>query len=257
MKAVLRVLSVVVIVTFLAPLFAASENNQSREAALFSQGLAFAADDSNNEEVPATKSSQVWDPLEGFNRGVFKFNDRVYFWVMKPSATIYKAYIPEGTRECLRNAFTNFAFPVRFVNNILQGKFSHAGSEVARFAINSTLGFAGFWDIASRDFGLKAYKEDFGQTLGYYGMGSGFYLMIPVLGPSNVRDTMGLAGDTFTMPLGYFVTTYVSASIKAGSTLNSASLHIGEYEDFKKSALDPYVSMRDAYFQYRAEQIME
>ena len=257
MKALIKVASVLVVLSFFTPFFAATGIGPGGKIPFVSQSLAFAAEDSNDEEATAPKSEAVWDPLEGFNRGVFKFNDKVYFWVMKPTATVYKAYFPEGFRTCLRNAFTNFMFPIRFVNNVFQLKFDHAGTEVARFAVNTTLGFAGFWDIAARDFNLKAYNEDFGQTLGHYGVKPGFYLVLPVLGPSNARDSVGLAGDSFTMPLGYFVDLYVSASIKAGSALNSASLRLGEYEDFKKSALDPYVSMREAYQQYRAEQVLE
>lgn len=252
MERVLRVVSIFAVLFSLAPVLA---DLGSGAGAGRVPAVAFAAGAGNNEERAAPAAEPISDPLEKLNRGIFKLNDRLYFWVMKPTATVYSWYFPEGFRICVRNAFTNFMFPVRFINNVLQGKFQYAGTEAGRFAVNSTLGFAGMWDIAARDFGLAVRDEDFGQTLGAWGAGSGFYIVLPVFGPSNVRDTVGLGVDSVMNPVFWLASTPVSAGVKAGKTVNSMSLRIGEYEDFKKSALDPYVSMREAYTQYRAEEM--
>jgi len=198
----------------------------------------------------------VPDPLESWNRAVFSFNDKFYFWFAKPVAQVYGAVLPEGLRICVRNSFDNLGMPVRFVNNVLQGKLQPAGVEIGRFVINSSIGFGGFFEIAARDFNLQPYDEDSGQTLGFYGMPGVFYINWPFLGPSTFRDSLGLAGDYFLNPLHYLSPDiYSSAGLRAGKEFNKISLRIGQYEDFKKSAVDPYVSMRDAYIQHRAEEI--
>jgi phospholipid-binding lipoprotein MlaA len=222
-----------------------------------SGGKVDTGDIAGDEENNSARVRTVWDPLEGYNRGVFKFNDFFFFWVMKPTCTIYNAYLPKGFRICIANAYTNFQFPVRFVNNVLQGKITEAGSEAARFAINSTLGLAGMWDIAARDFCLTPHDQDFGQTLAYWGACPGFYIVWPVLGPSNVRDTVGMAADGATNPLSYFTLTWVNAAVKGGKIVNGASLRLREYEDWRKSALDPYVSMREAYTEHRDDKLLK
>jgi phospholipid-binding lipoprotein MlaA len=209
------------------------------------------------------KDEYASDPLERFNRIMFQFNDKLYFWCLKPVSKIYSAFIPTGLRAGVRNGFDNLRFPCRFVNNVLQGKFKAAGVETGRFLINSTLGLVGFVEVAGRDFDLPSpVDEDTGQTLAFYGLKSGWYIVWPVLGPSTIRDSFGLAGDTFLNPiyyLSYFssVDLWESAGMRAGIILNNTSLRIGEYEDFKKAALDPYVSMRQAYLQHRQNEILK
>jgi phospholipid-binding lipoprotein MlaA len=203
-----------------------------------------------------TETVEVADPLESLNRLFFQLNDKLYFWVMKPIAIGYKTVIPEPWRIQIDNAAYNFHFPVRFVNNVLQLKFVGAGTELASFLINTTIGFGGMFEPAQKEFQLKRYKEDFGQTLGFYGMPAAFYICWPLLGPSNLRDSIGKAGDFFTNPVYWLVDDWgITGGAKAGEEVDSLSLHLGEYEDFKKSALDPYVSMRSAYHQYRENQI--
>ncbi len=204
----------------------------------------------------AEPSVLTHDPLEKFNRAMFTFNDRLYFWFLKPFSVAYGTVTPPGFRACVRNAFDNLLFPVRFVNNTLQGKFKGAGTEMGRFLINSTLGVGGLFDLAARDFNLHPHDEDFGQTLGHYGMQPYVYIVWPILGPSTVRDTIGRGGDMFLNPLDYIAPgMWEYAALRAGNVMNSTSLRIGEYEDFKAGALDPYVSMRDVYLNYRARQI--
>jgi phospholipid-binding lipoprotein MlaA len=201
---------------------------------------------------------QIADPLESMNRVFFKFNDKLYFWILRPVAIGYKTVMPENLRIPVDNAFYNVKFPVRFVNCLLQGKLVGAGTEMASFVINSTIGFGGMFEPAQKEFHLKRYKEDFGQTLGVYGMPPIIYINWPVLGPSNVRDSLGRGGDYFLNPVNWLVSDWgISAGIRAGEGINELSLHLGEYEDFKKSALDPYVSMRSAYYQYRENQIRQ
>lgn len=204
----------------------------------------------------AVEQQVVSDPYESLNRMTHKFNDKFYFWFLKPVATVYATIIPEGLRVCFRNVFKNADYPVRLVNCTLQGKFKGAAVETGRFVINSTLGMGGFFEIASRDFDLHPYDEDTGQTLGFYGVPAGPYIHVPVLGPNSTRDLVGTAADVFMNPAHYFIPDmWVSAGIKGGRITNNASLRLGEYEDFKAAAVDPYVSMRDAFYQYRTEEI--
>ncbi|RMG67106.1 MAG: VacJ family lipoprotein, partial [Nitrospirae bacterium] len=133
----------------------------------------------------------IADPLEPWNRLMFRFNDRLYFWVLKPVAQGYSYILPQDVRVAIGNFFRNLLMPVRVVNCLLQGKLKGAGNELLRFAVNTTLGVYGFDDVAKREFNLNPYEEDLGQSLGHYGIGNGFYIVWPVLGPSTLRDTVG------------------------------------------------------------------
>ena len=197
------------------------------------------------------------DPLEPVNRGFFYFNDKLYFWVVKPASQGYAYLIAEDVRMCVRSFFKNLLAPVRIVNNLLQGKVANSGVESARFVINSTLGIAGLADPAKNEFGLSPKEEDLGQTMGVYGVGEGIYFCWPFFGPSNVRDTIGLAGDFFLTPVSYLAMSDSGAgmAVEAGREVNNTSLVLGDYEDFKESAIDPYVALRDAYRQYRHKKI--
>lgn len=197
---------------------------------------------------------EVYDPLEPVNRLFFTFNDRVYFWVVKPVATVYSAVLAdEAVRGCISAAFHNVLAPVRVVNTLLQGKFRQSGTEVARFAINTLLGAGGLGDPAAEEFGLNKADEDLGQTLGFYGVGQGLYICWPFLGPSTARDTVGMAGDYFLNPLGYILAgePRTSAGLTALKIENAASLHGKEYEALVGDAFDPYISIRDIYYQHR------
>lgn len=220
---------------------------------LFSPGPAHGGDSFREEEIPPA----VADPLEPVNRALFVFNDKAYFWVMKPVAQGYRAVVPEGIRVSVRNFFSNLAMPVRFVNNILQGKIRNGGVELARFAINTTAGIGGLFDPAGNDFHLGPRDEDLGQTFGMYGLGHGFYIVLPLLGPSSLRDAAGLAGDSFLDPVLYAGDAGLVVGAKALKFENELSLRIGDYEDLKSSAVDPYVALRDAYLQYRGKKVRE
>ncbi|MGE5190172.1 MAG: VacJ family lipoprotein [Gemmatimonadota bacterium] len=206
------------------------------------------------EETPAPG---IADPLEPVNRAVFAFNDKAYFWVMKPVAQGYRAVVPQGARVSARNFFSNLGTPVRFANNLLQGRFKGAGTELLRFVINSTIGMAGLFDPAATGFHIEKRDEDLGQTLGRYGLGQGVYIVWPILGPSSARDTVGLVGDYFADPLSYIADPWAEAAVRAYKTENGLSLSIGDYEDLKKSSLDPYAAVRDAYAQNRAKKVRQ
>jgi phospholipid-binding lipoprotein MlaA len=146
--------------------------------------------------------------------------------------------------------------PVRFVNNLLQLKIKGAGTELLRFVFNTTAGVGGMFDVA-RNIDLRPQEEDLGQTLGVYGIGNGFYLIWPVLGLSSLRDTVGYAGDFFLDPVNYITPAGSRIAVRSVDITNRTSLRIGDYEDLKESALDPYVSFRDAYFEHRNSKIKE
>jgi phospholipid-binding lipoprotein MlaA len=209
------------------------------------------------DEFATAEEETVSDPLSGYNRMMTHVNDKIYFWLLKPVAQGYRAVVPEGARLAVGRFFTNLGMPVRFVNNLLQLKPKQAGTELARFALNSTVGILGFADPAANNFDLQAYPEDFGQTLGYYGVGSGFHIVLPLLGPSNLRDTVGLVPDYFLDPITYVDDTETRLAIRGYKTVNYTSLHIGEYENLKKDAVDPYIFFRDGYEQRRNHLIKE
>jgi phospholipid-binding lipoprotein MlaA len=208
-------------------------------------------------ESEATYSAlKVNDPFEKFNREIFKFNDRTYFYVLKPTATVYAAIFPPGFRTSVRNGFHNLVFPSRFVNSVLQGKGNRAGTETARFVINSTMGLAGLFDVAETHCGIIGQEADFGQTLALWGVDAGPFLIIPLLGPSDVRDIFGYGVDSVMDPIFWIpMEWWVGLAVSAGNIINKFSLRLGEYEDFKKASFDPYISMREAYMHHRANQI--
>lgn len=202
--------------------------------------------------VLSAQPIEVSDPLEPLNRAFFHFNDKLYLWLLKPVSTGYGKVVPQPARLGVKNFFSNLATPVRFVSCTMQAEFEGAWVEFERFAINTTLGVAGLGDPARNWWNLEKRNEDFGQTLGRYGLGTSIYFDWPIIGPSNVRDTVGYVGDLFLDPINYLVPKYAyNVGIKAYETVNSTSLRGDDYEDFKKSAIDPYIALRDAYYQYR------
>ncbi|MBF0296991.1 MAG: VacJ family lipoprotein [Magnetococcales bacterium] len=200
----------------------------------------------------------VSDPLEPWNRFIYTINDIFYHGLLKPVSILYSFILPEPVRIAVGHFFHNLAMPKHFLSALLQGKLDVAGRELSRFGINTILGGLGFFDVAATHFNLKSGEEDIGQTLGTYGMGDALFIEWPILGPSNLRDTLGLAGDTLLNPLSYYPSNvWTRAEIFGVKVVNHTSLRIGEYEDLKKAAIDPYVALRDAYLQMRREQIRQ
>ncbi len=199
----------------------------------------------------------VPDPFEPINRFFFHFNDKLYFWGIKPLAQGYNVVVPEWVRIRVRNVFQNILFPVRFVNSLLQLKLDGAGRELGRFLVNTTAGIGGMFDILENNPDARPSSEDFGQTLGTYGVEEGFFMVLPFFGASSFRDTIGLGGDALLNPVTYLFPVKEAVAVRAYGNVNATSLRIGEYEDFKASALDPYNSMKDAYLQYRRTKIKQ
>ena len=161
--------------------------------------LDYANDKIKDEKV------EIADPLEPVNRVTHQFNDKLYFWALKPVAQGYKAVVPEPARIGVKNFFSNLGFPSRFLSCLLQADFNGAGTEAGRFTINTVWGIGGFLDPSSgKELDLQNQDTDLGQTLGVYGVGQGFYIVWPILGPSSPRDTISIAGDYFLSPAGFF-----------------------------------------------------
>jgi phospholipid-binding lipoprotein MlaA len=164
----------------------------------------------------------------------------------------YKKVVPEPARKGVDNFFTHLGFPVRFVSRLLQADFKGAAAEFGRFAVNTLWGAGGFLDpSSSQQLNIPKSSSDLGQTLGVYGVGQGFYIVWPFIGPSTARDSIGLAGDYFLDPISYISPWYTSMAVRGYEEVNYTSLTIGDYESLLQAAIDPYVAMRDAYIQYR------
>jgi len=203
------------------------------------------------------KAVAVADPLSFWNRAMFHFNDKLYFWFLKPVAKGYRVVIPGVVRTGVRNFFSNIFTPIRLTSCILQGKVKAGGTELTRFVVNSTVGVLGFGDPARKYLNLDISDEDLGQTLGAYGIGNGFYLVWPVLGPSTLRDSVGMVGDRFLNPVTYVKPVEASLAIWSFDKINETSLHIGDYESIKEAAIEPYEAFRDAYIQYRKNKVKQ
>ena len=203
------------------------------------------------EMEEADEDVTIADPIEPVNRVMFQINDKFYFWLFKPAAQGYNAVVPEPARISVKNFFKNVAMPVRFVNSLLQGKFKRAGTELARFGINTIIGLVGFFDVAKSRFDMNQNNADFGQTLGVYGMGGLMYIVWPLMGPSTIRETIGMAGDSFLNPVSYIDPSEAALGVTAYEILNKTSLELGTYEDMKAASVEPYIGVRDAYIQHR------
>ncbi len=201
-------------------------------------------------------ASPLPDPLEPVNRAFFHFNDKLYFWVLKPVGQGYEKVIPLLFRVSVRNFFSNLMMPVRAISCLLQGKFKGVGIELTRFMVNTSAGFFGLQDVAKIALDMSTQDEDLGQTLAFYGIGPGFYLDLPFLGPTTLRGAVGWGGEAFINPLNYLVDEWwPNIFTRTFEIVNNTSLRIGEYEALKEASLDPYIAMRDAYYQFRLSQI--
>jgi len=209
-------------------------------------------------------ATEVYDPLEGYNRFMTRFNNMLFDYVLQPFFKGYDFIVPEPLRVSINNIFNNLYFPVSLVNNLLQLKFEYALSETGRFIINSTFGFAGMFDTAQQ-IGVEPHVEDFGQTLGHYGVGGGFPIVLPFFGPSNLRDFTGDLFDFYADPIYYVAgrqynipdNTYQGWGLVSYKQLNQFSLYEEEYKQLRNEAVDFYPLMRDAYKQSRDKLISE
>ena len=225
---------------------------------------------------PGEAGLEEYDQWEPLNTKVFEFNRQMDRWILKPVATGYDIIMPNLLQEGVSNFFYNTRFVPRLVNNVLQGKFRGAGIEVGRFLVNTTLGVAGFIDWAS-DMDLTTPEEDFGQTLGYYGVPPGPYLVVPLYPPFTVRDLAGYAGDVFMNPIYWLAlpvieigkipsavphhnrltTSLILLSSKVTEVGNDRSLNLEKFQGVEESTVDLYSAVRNAYLQKRAKAIQE
>jgi phospholipid-binding lipoprotein MlaA len=197
-----------------------------------------------------------YDPWEPFNRKMFAFNQQLDRYVLKPVAKVWNFVVPDLAQQSLANAFDNIAMPRRFINSLLQLKPEGAGRELARFFLNISMGVGGFFDVAT-ELGVSPSDEDFGQTLGHYGVGPGPFLVLPLLPPLTVRDGFGFAADTAMQPLGYVAPFEASAGMRGGQVVNDRSLNLETFEEFEQATFDLYSAVRNAYLQRRQRMIQE
>ena len=210
------------------------------------------------EEAPTVVS----DPLESVNRVTFKFNDFIYMNVVKHIANGYQAVAPDPVERGASNFFKNLGYPVRLVGNLLQGRVKGAWVETERFAVNTTLGVVGIWPSADRFERMQPLEpEDMGQAFGAWGIGEGPYLVLPLLGPSNVRDLFGLVGDRAVNPLQKPLSVIDDSdwqlAFDATQFVVRSPRLLGIYTQMKDGALDPYSSMKNGYSQKRRSMIEE
>jgi phospholipid-binding lipoprotein MlaA len=197
-----------------------------------------------------TDGADPRDPFEGFNRGVYRFNEVVDEAVARPVATAYRDVVHVEIRNRVRNFFSNIGDVFIGVNNALQGKFYEGMEDFFRVAFNSTIGLLGIHDVAS-EMGIEKHNEDFGQTFGWWGVGDGPYLVLPIFGSSTVRDGLGLALDMYTDPLGEVRPIDVRNSLVALRLTGTRADLLEASRILEQAALDKYVFQRDAYLQRR------
>jgi len=209
------------------------------------------------EEEDEEEIFEIRDPLAPWNKIMFHFNDRFYRWLLTPAAKGYRAVVPRPVRSGVKNFFHNLTTPVRLIGCILQGKGSAAGGELAGLMINSTFGLLGILDLTKNNPGLNPVEEDIGQAFGAWGIGNGFYIVLPFLGPSTLRDSIGLVGDRLLNPVSYIQPLEASLGITSYQIVSDYSYRLGDYEALKEAAIEPYEAFRDAYIQHRRKLISE
>jgi len=221
-------------------------------------------------------AGEEYDPWEPMNTKIFEFNRQVDRFVLKPVAKGYNFVMPDLVQVGISNIFSNLRFAPRFLNNVFQGKLKGAGIEVGRFLINSTVGLAGFFDLAKK-VDLVTSEEDLGQTLGFYGVKPGPYLVLPMFPPFTVRDFVGYVGDVFLDPINWLVvpiievnnvpsviahknrttSTLIRTGSRVGEIVNERSRNLEKYQGVEEATLDLYTAVRNAYLQTRARAIRE
>jgi phospholipid-binding lipoprotein MlaA len=194
------------------------------------------------------------DPIEPANRTMFDVNQAFDKGFLKPAAKAYRDVVPDDTRAGVRRTLLNLRSPVIFANDVLQGEMGRAMETVMRVAVNTILGFGGFFDVAGQ-YGLQRHDEDFGQTLAVWGFYEGPYVMLPVFGPSNVRDTTGLVVDSFMDPLGYFLPFWGQAGRTGMEGIDKRAEVIEPLDEIERTSVDFYATIRSLYRQRRADEI--
>jgi phospholipid-binding lipoprotein MlaA len=263
-KGVARVLVLVAALSWTAAITAGAAAEETTPESAGSAAAAVDAGQGDDPPLPpglADAEAVHPDPLGRFNEPMFRFNRGVDDWVLRPVARGYAWLMPRPVRVAVGRFFNNAQVIPRVVNNVLQLHFTSAGIETARFGVNTTVGLLGFFDPAQSWLDLDPAPNDFGLTCRRYGVPGGPYLMLPFFGPSTVTDTVGLAVDWFMNPIQWFVPLYVSVAVSAGrqtvDAINYRSLHLDQFADVDRFAVDLYAAVQDFYLQRRAQRLEE
>jgi phospholipid-binding lipoprotein MlaA len=210
-------------------------------------------DEAESEPPPrqAVGVEEVWDPLEPLNRTIHSVNDVIDTVIVRPLAWTYNTLAPDLVIEAVRKFFDNLRAPVIFANDLLQLSFGDAAVTFGRFGVNSTVGVLGFFDPATA-FGLEAHNADFGQTLHSYGTGPGPYIVLPLVGPSTVRDGIGMVVDIFFQPLTYFLTGEQALAVRGVNGIVTREELLEPLDELRASSVDYYSALQSAYYQRRA-----
>jgi phospholipid-binding lipoprotein MlaA len=211
----------------------------------------YADEEEWDSEEPAVAEP---DPFEGANRRLLSFNDGVDRLLLDPAAKAYGFVMPDPAERAVLRAFTNLNSPAVFVNDVFQFEFKRAGVTFSRFLLNSTVGVAGLFDVAGA-LGMEGHTSDFGQTMARFGVGSGPYVVIPLLGPSTARDALGFGVDLFFRPLFYLIGPLDFLLVGTGNGFVVRASYVEELEALREGSVDYYATLRNAYFQRRAEQL--
>jgi phospholipid-binding lipoprotein MlaA len=240
------------------PVLAATDYKLAREDdAPSTPALLLAQSGSTSAAAPSDAIEEEYDPWEPFNERMFEFNRRLDRYVLKPVAKAYNTVIPDRVQVMISNGFDNVQFVPRMMNSLFQGKFDGAVREFGRFVFNSTIGIGGLFDVAKIE-GIEKSREDFGQTLGFYGVSAGPFLIVPFLEPLTVRDGIGKAVDGAMDPMSYFVPFFWTRLIlKVEETVNDRSLNLELFQGFEESVIDMYSAVRHGYLQRREKLIKE
>lgn len=206
----------------------------------------------------ATRSVQdpVYDPLERVNRGIYAFNSKLDDYIIRPTAVGYRAVTPDAVEKGVTNFFNNLDDVNVIVNDILQGKFKQASSDIGRFLVNSTVGVLGIFDVGSR-IGLEKHYETFGQTFGKWGFGEGPFIMLPLYGPSNLRATAGRVAGTYTTYPRYVNDSQTLIAAQALEIVAFRALLLGSNDLITEASLDPYIFVRDFWSRRHRQQTMD
>ncbi len=208
-------------------------------------------------DILDTPSAPVADPLAPWNRTMFLFNDKFYFWFLKPVACGYRAVVPGPARTGVDNFINNLWAPKRFISNLLQFKGREATIELGKFMINSTWGVLGFGNLFKNNPETTIPEADLGLAFARWGVGGGTYIVWPFFGSFTMRDTVGALGGLLLDPISYLKPLSLSIGGRAFTMVDYTSFRIGDYEALKDASIDPYLALRDAYLQHRAERVKE
>jgi len=232
----------------------------SRVVVIFAAAFLFAgcATPPKDDPEALAEFEKANDPIEPFNRVVFDFNMFVDKLIFKPIATMYDGAMPDYGQERVHNVLANMRAPVVFINDVLQGEGQRAGVTAGRFAINTTVGVLGIFDVAG-EWGLEPHSEDFGQTFAVWGAPEGFYLVLPIFGPSNPRDGLGLLAEAILDPVNYWARSEdidefpISRTLATGVDIRSRNLDT--LDEIERTSIDFYAAIRSLYRQRRADEI--